>query len=181
MPDMYLPFNELQPLHADDAEPASVIADRKARRQRRKQPRLPRVSLAADVRLPSKQQNTLGEMSTPLMHDFSEMQPMSMEQKPTDEVPTITPDHAAADKMHGGQHPGSFGAERQTKPGSRLGYKRQLSDKFSAEKCHSRKRLEVAVSRVESTEREKTRLSFPSDFSQVAAAKKNAQIAEQQQ
>ena len=59
------------------------------------------------------------------------------------------------------------------------GIKRQLSDKFSAEKCGSRKRLDVAVSFVESTEREKTRLSFPSDFSQVVAnRRRNANVHE---
>lgn len=62
-----------------------------------------------------------------------------------------------------------------------VGYKRQLSDKFSAEKCNSRKKLDVAVSYIESTEREKStksRLSFPSDLSQANKKKKIVNICD---
>ena len=54
----------------------------------------------------------------------------------------------------------------------RIPYKRQHTDKYSAEKINSKKKL-GAVSRVDSHDNEKTRLSFPSEFSLVGGAKKN--------
>ena len=72
---------------------------------------------------------------------------------------------------------GGTGKVLSSRPQFPFPYKRQLTDKYSAEKINSKKILVnkadpisvISGSRVDSTEdKEKTRLSFPSDFSQVA-------------
>ena len=54
---------------------------------------------------------------------------------------------------------------------TRCAYKRQLTDKYSAEKNKHNKRL-GASDKIEEASEDKTRLSFPSDFSQVVGSKK---------
>lgn len=58
--------------------------------------------------------------------------------------------------------------------------KRQHTDKFSAEKCNRKRRFDdiIHVSRIDSSDKNKTRLSFPSDFSQVVKENKNANMNE---
>ena len=54
---------------------------------------------------------------------------------------------------------------------TRCAYKRQLTDKYSAEKNKHNKRL-GASDKIDEISEDKTRLSFPSDFSQVVGSKK---------
>ena len=51
------------------------------------------------------------------------------------------------------------------------GFKRQLTDKYSAEKIKNKAQLATS-DRVDEVSQDKTRLSFPSDFSQVVSNKK---------
>ena len=73
--------------------------------------------------------------------------------------------------MQGKQYEGQQTAQANTNQ-VRNPFKRQLTDKYSAEKINAIKESRLgggAGSRVDSAENDKTRLSFPSDLSQAAA------------
>ena len=176
LPDLYLPFDQCEDsiYNTSGATAKKQIQDKKARRMQRKQKFLERteaLEMTNDLHSGSLNASTSQNLEISSAAALKMLSPKPRRSEDTRQGSSAEKHRRESQQMQVKQYEGHQAAQTSSNF-VRNPFKRQLTDKYSAEKLNAVKESRLgggADSRMDSAERDKTGLSLPSDLSQVAA------------